>query len=207
MDQTRADTQAEMTTGGARGLGVGVVYVLAGGVLLGVLLGPAALGRVSPAGYASLWGGGEARAAWRQELDAARSAAAAWAAVPGVSPTARSEDLQQRQLRIEARRTAMESVMDRRAVSLILAVGLALGGVMVGEALLAGDDRPGGPDQRGRGRGRGWRVVRYGLVGLGAAVLVARPTLAWGIAWGWALGLLAIGVAAGTWPWGRRGAG
>ncbi len=124
-----------------RGVGLWGVYVLAAGMLLGVLAGPAGLGQLWPGGYAGLFGGSVARGQWLEGVQATRAAATAWQSVPGVSGTAVSEDLDRRAAVNRQQHAALGAVMDRRAAEMILAVGVALGAVMLIEALTAGGSR------------------------------------------------------------------
>ena len=65
------------------------LYILAAGLLLGILLGPAVLGRVAPTAHASLFGGGPAT---QQLIDYDEETAAMVAALEATGVTAKFEE-------------------------------------------------------------------------------------------------------------------
>ncbi|MEM8736886.1 MAG: hypothetical protein AAGG38_00170 [Planctomycetota bacterium] len=149
------------------------LYILAAGLLLGVLLGPAVLGRVAPAAHASLFGGGSAT---QQLLEYEEETAAMVAALQatGVTPTAIDEQIELRSFQRDGIAQAAQAVMDLRAFGWIALVGLALSICFAGQAALGGTRRV-------------WTVSAYALVALGLAVVLARPSmLGQTLLWPWA---------------------
>lgn len=139
------------------------LYILAAGLLLGILLGPAVLGRVAPKAQASLFGGGPATQQIIEFEEETASMVAALQAT-GVTPDAVDEQLEMRDLQGQAIYQARAALMDRTALMRMLCVFVLLGGLMTLEAALS----RGGP---------GWRVARYAVAGLGFALIIARPSL------------------------------
>jgi hypothetical protein len=179
------------------------VYVLAAGLLIGVLLGPAGLGRVSPGAYAELFAAGAVReAVVTQANDTALHLAAMRST--GVSGDAVDEHAAQREAEAVVLRGALASAMDRRALGLILGVGGALFAVMLVEALVGPVGRGGSERVRVPGVLARLVTLRYALLAVGLAVLVARPTLVLGLPWGFGLMLLVVGAAVAWVPLGRR---
>lgn len=138
------------------------LYVLAAGLLLGVLLGPAVLGRVSPTGYAALFGGAALHA---QLAEHEQGTAAMIAALrdTGVTPAAVDEQLDVRAGRADTIRQTQHAVMDRRAMHYATAVAFALVVLMLVEA--------------GVRTGHATVALRYAVAGLLGAVWIARPSL------------------------------
>ncbi|MEM9914928.1 MAG: hypothetical protein AAF911_08205 [Planctomycetota bacterium] len=149
------------------------LYILAAGLLLGILLGPAALGRVAPIAHASLFGGGPAT---QQLIDYDEETAAMVAALQatGVTPAAIDEQIELRSLQRDAIAQAAQAVMDLRAFGWITLIGLALAVCLAGQAALGSSRRV-------------WTVSAYALVALGLAVILARPSmLSQTLLWPWA---------------------
>lgn len=149
------------------------LYILAAGLLLGVLLGPAVLGRVAPAAHASLFGGGPAT---QQRVEYEQETAAMVAALQatGVTPDAVDEQLELRSAPGELFQEGANAVMDVRAFGYITMIGLALTLWFSVQAALGKS-------------GRMWSVVNYALIALGLAVVLARPSmLSQSLLWPWA---------------------
>jgi len=139
------------------------LYILAGGLLLGILLGPAVLGRVAPAAHANLFGGGPAT---QQLLDYEQETADMVDALQatGVTPDAVGEQLELRSAPREMFAEGANAVMDMRAFGYITIIGLGLTLWFAAQAALGKN-------------GRVWSVVSYTLVALGLAVVFARPSM------------------------------
>jgi len=139
------------------------IYILAAGLLLGVLLGPSALGRAAPNLYAQFFGGGQAT---RQlaEYDAETADMIASLRNTGVTPDAVTEHLESRAIQSSARRQAREAVMDRSAFLKIVSLAVALFAVLLVEAA-TGSTSP------------AWKISRYALVAVSTGLLIARPSL------------------------------
>ena len=205
------------------------LFLLAAGLVLGVVLGPPVLGSVSPAGYIALFGGTEAFAASErinEQADAARAQARTQLGLePGFEPAPRSAEdapADPDRLRAEAQyRQAdralaqaqnaavrnVEGVMDSQAIRWLLGLLVALAGVFVAEVLVS----PEPPAARGAETGsvvvppalRRLVTVRYALLAVAMAVVLARATLYEGIPWPFAIVLLAVSLGAAWVPLGR----
>ena len=136
------------------------LWLLAAGLLLGVLLGPPVLGSASPAAYRALFGGTEAFAQAEEARDQAveargRAAAqlglageAGEAGEAGAGPQGEARERAEANLAqldamltrgVNARYQAVGAAMDSRAVRWLLALLVALVGVAVAEALVSPD--------------------------------------------------------------------
>lgn len=149
------------------------LYILAAGLLLGILLGPAVLGRVAPAAHANLFGGGPAT---QQLLDYERETAAMIAALQatGVTPDAVGEQAELRSAPRDLFKEGANAVMNIRAFGYITMIGLALT-LWLGLQAALGKS------------GRIWSAVSYALIALGLAVVLARPSmLSQSLLWPWA---------------------
>ncbi|MEM9881606.1 MAG: hypothetical protein AAF800_01660 [Planctomycetota bacterium] len=146
-----------------RHLGIADMYLIAGGLLVGVLLGPAVLGRVAPAAYAGLFGGAEVSRQMAAQ-DANGLAAIEALIATGVSAEAVEEEMQRRQREAALAAGGRDAVMDGRAMRWVALLALGLVVATGVEAAVAP-------------RGAWLRWVRGGLLALVAAVLVARPTV------------------------------
>lgn len=139
------------------------LYILAAGLLLGVLLGPAVLGRVAPTAHAGLFGGGPAT---QQLIEYEEETAAMVAALQatGVTPDAMSEQIDLRSQPRELFQDGAEAVMNMRAFGYITMIGLVLTLWFSVQAALGKS-------------GRLWSAVSYALIALGLAVALARPSM------------------------------
>jgi hypothetical protein len=179
------------------------VYVLCAGLILGILLGPAVLGRAAPQGYAELFGAGEPFAAL-QDHHVETGALLTALQATGVSDSALVERRHARADEAETMQRVVASVMDRQAMLRLAAVGVALFVVMLLEALTTPtpsqeDDTVVLPPRIAR-----LLTVRYALLAVGVALLLARPTLLHDLPWGFAAALLAVALLAGLVPLGKR---
>lgn len=172
------------------------LYILAAGLLLGVLLGPAVLGRVAPAAHASLFGGGPAtQQLMKYEEETAAMVAALEAT--GVTPDAIDEQIELRSLQREAIRQARDAVMDRNAMMKINAAFALLAIMMLAEAI--------GKRSNKSGRELHWQFwlmrARYLLAGFGLAIFVAQPAIFLALpAAGIGIALGVIGIVANLAP-------
>lgn len=187
------------------------LLLLAVGVVIGVLLGPAVLGRVSPAGYRAVFAGeGAAVAALRAELgelERQRDELSRLAEVSGVTAVAIEENRAaiDREAMVIEKALAYERLRMGflQSASLVLGLVVALVVVMIFEAVIS--PRPG---REGRAvltpmQGR-VTTIRYALLSAVLAVLVARPSLLNEVPWVFVVLLLAVIAAAGFVPLGNR---
>ncbi len=176
------------------------LYLLAAGVLLGVVLGPAVLGRIAPDAHVALFRGSalaEALAAYETDTAAVDALRAS-----GVSGVALDEELDRRTLTARLLRGELDRTMDRRALTLLAAVGVALVIVAGVEAWLSMAPVPPttpkpAPTPPPHAR---LATARYALLALGLALAVARPTLLRDLPWLLALLLAALALAASLVP-------
>ena len=203
------------------------LYVLAAGLLLGVLLGPPGLGAVSDSGYRWLFGGSEAWATAervRGEADTARELARDRLGLTGgegAGPRGAARERAEAHLAqvetaltrtVSARFQAVEAAMDGRAVRWLLGLVVALAGVFVAEVMAAPvPPRPRPRPGEAEGSGpvtvspalRRLVTVRYALLSVVLAVVLARATLYEAVPWLFVLGVLGVGLAAAWVPLGR----
>ncbi len=154
------------------------LYLVIAGVLLGLLMGPAVLGRVAPGAYDAMWTGPTARNLARtlQESDAAVSQELERMRGTGVTEAAIEEHRTERRRDLAPLHRAVEQARDQRAAGLSLAVWLVLALVMVAETLQSPQPRS---DRAVAVRPAAGRLItiRYALLALWLAILLARPTL------------------------------
>ena len=178
------------------------LYLLAAGVLLGVALGPAVLGRIAPNAHVALFRGSALAAALASYQ--ADTAAVDDLRASGVSGVAIDEELNRRALTVRLLRGELERTMDHRALVLLAAVGVALVIVAGVEAWLpmapvpittpATKPAP-APATTPPPHAR-LATARYALLALGLALAVARPTLLRDLPWLLALLLATLALAA-----------
>ena len=200
------------------------LHVLAVGLIVGVLLGPAVLGRTAPQTYSQLFNGHDALTQLR-EHDHQTTAQLAALQATGVSDDALAEHTADRHAEAQQLRVAAEAIMDRRAWTLVLSVGLALFAVAALEAALgpmptqrrsdpepdesaddsdsditppADADRLVIPHHTAR-----FITVRYALLAVAAALLLARPSLLFALPWLFIALLLTVALLAGLLPLGK----
>lgn len=179
------------------------VYMLLAGVCLGVLLGPAVLGRVVPEAYAGLF---EAGPFYAQivDFDEVTETNALALRATDVTPDAEVEMRSLRGAQRAGMVQAMDAVMDRTAMLRLVGVGVALFVVMLIEAMTGpsvGGDASRAVVSPWVGR---WVTVRYALLAVGTALLVARPGVLLGLPWGFVALLVVVGAVVGLVPLGRR---
>jgi preprotein translocase subunit SecF len=158
---------------------LGGLYLLVAGIVLGVLLGPAVLGRLAPSTYEDAFVGGRQ---FTQQID--EKAAAAEEQVraldgTGATPVAITEQLNQQDFQlIELRAKKQQAQQDQLAsltgwtTSLMLAV-IAM---MMLESLLSPDTRSTGSFEISPSLGR-LVTARYALCALWIAIMLAQPKL------------------------------
>jgi hypothetical protein len=152
------------------------LYLLVAGILVGVLLSPAVMGQIAPSWQSEIFGGARIEQEldklerdWQRKQQTLADASVSQAAV---------KEARQRHLETRNRlQQAMIAVRDQRAARLMVSIMLTLGLVMVLEALLApqpeqGKRRAAVPRTLGR-----LKTVRYALLAIWAALLLARPGL------------------------------
>jgi len=158
-------------------------YLLTAGLLLGVLLGPAVLGRIAPGAYAGFLGAG----ATHQQLVAFDQETAVLAQAlqaTGVTPDAVTELHQSRHAQRAVTTQGLGLLMDRTARLRVCGVGVALFVVMLLEALMPSRGGPQGS------------TLRYALMAIGATMVLARPSLLAGTPWLFVALLLLVGLIA-----------
>jgi hypothetical protein len=193
------------------------LYLLVAGVLIGVVLSPAVMGQFVPNWSAQLFGGTDYEQQaddlqseldklskkWQKELQTLADSGVSQAAVQ----QQRKQYKQQRQA-IQQRRQqlfhAAELARDQRAGRMLVAIMLTLGLVMVIEAFVAPQ-----PDQTTtrtavpKALGR-LKTVRYALLAIFAALLLARPSLLVSATFIFTALLAAVALVVGLVPLGRR---
>lgn len=176
------------------------IYIIAAGVLLGVILGPAVLGRFAPEQYDRLFVGAIAAAQRRDAVIDKMTIANKIVQdmkdvkVTDVAITEKQAELQKdidaELAAANAEAAEFRSRVTGRATALILAV-LA---IMVIEATT-----PAGSFLAGR-----LTTVRYALLALWVALLIAQPGMLTNLPVGFAAALVLIGIGAAVVPLGRQ---
>lgn len=201
------------------------LFVLAAGLVLGVVLGPSVLGAASPDAYRSLFGGTGAHAA-AAEVRAQAEAALAEArgrsgldAAEGEGPQGEARERVLGRLRqveavlaarVNAADRAAAAAMDERGIRWLLGLLVALVGIAAAEARAAPPAPPPPPTPGGAGAVevpaavRRLVTVRYALLAAAVAVVLARPPLFEAVPWPFVLALLGVSLAAAWVPLGRR---
>ena len=178
------------------------VYVLCAGLILGIVIGPAVLGKLAPATYAQFSGAGPAYTQLQQHHVETGTLLAALQST-GVSDTALIEKRNQRAEEAATMQQVVGSLMDRTALLRLTAVGVGLFVIMLLEALLSPlPTNPTDADQTVAIPPRLARLitVRYGLLAIGVALVFARPSLLKELPWLFAAALLAVALLAGLVP-------
>lgn len=163
---------------------VGGVYLLVAGIVLGVLLGPAVLGRLAPGVYRDVFVGG---AKYVQQLEAQQAQTDEQLQTleqTGVTDTAIQEQLALREQQAVVLKAELQQAQQQRLTDLTGWAGalmLAVIAVMLLEAFLGPDLRPGRSLTQGTVRvtpvlGR-LITARYALAALWIALVLARPAL------------------------------
>lgn len=171
------------------------------GLIVGLVLGPAVLGRVAPSAYQTLLGGMELQRELRAfPAETARRVETLEAT--GVTPDAVTELMAQRELQERALAAQLAAARDRRITTITGALVLALLIVVVVESLL-------GPDPAARRAsvspmlGR-LVTVRYALLAAWIAAALVRPRVLAGDTMVLAVLLVAVALGAGLVPLGRN---
>ncbi len=192
------------------------LLILAGGILLGVLLGPASLGRLSPAWYDQLvLGAGPQQQFVAQVSDARQAYLAETQAVqatlanPSLKEEARtqlSEQLADRQIQqvildrqfalATARLEQTRKESTNRWTGWILALALVTAVVMGAEAAIRGTG------QSGRLASR-LVTVRYAAAGAALGCAMIQPAVMRSLPWPFAAMALVVAAAAILFPWPR----
>ncbi|MEM1107746.1 MAG: hypothetical protein AAGH99_03555 [Planctomycetota bacterium] len=139
------------------------LYILAAGLLLGILLGPAVLGRIAPQAHAALFGGGPAT---QQLLEYEDETAAMITALnaTGVTPDAMDEQIESRSMMRDMIQEGRDTLMDVQAFRYITFILLAMTACLF---VWASSGKT-GPILS---------YLAYGILALGLAVIVARPSM------------------------------
>jgi hypothetical protein len=180
------------------------LYVLVAGVLVGIVLSPAVLGQFAPAGWYSQFFGGQQIQQQVETLDQQYRQNQQALADSGVSKAAVEEARRDYQQKREQLIGALDAVRDQRAARMLVAIMLTLGLVMVVEPFLSPQ-----PDQTReraavpRALGR-LKTVRYALVAIFAALLLARPGLLASSTLAFSALLVLVALGVGLVPLGKR---
>ena len=181
------------------------IYLLAVGLIVGVLLGPLLLGQVAPRLYEAWFvGGAEIRAEIEQrqhEHDEAMQLLQA----TGVTDVAVSEAQAQFDRELAPRRAQLQQAVDdhrRWLAGRLNALVIAVLALMVLEAVVSPRPQGGGKAIINPALAR-LITGRYALLALWLAVVVAQPRVLLEVAWVFVLLLLAVALAAAFVPLGR----
>ncbi len=176
------------------------VYLIVAGILLGVLAGPTVLGRFAPDGYRAVFDGPDLTAIETEREDAE---ARFLADVEGidVTPDYVQERLDEIQMLAAAKIEDGQRRQLERAAVLVVALVLGLLLMMILEAVLAPDTKPGEAAEVPPTLGR-LITVRYALAGLVIAVLVGSPVLLWAMPKAFAVLIILVALVVGLIPLG-----
>ena len=186
------------------------LYLLAAGLVIGLLLGPGGLGRLAPGVYESWFtGGGEAGrmlAAWEGDVerDVREDLAGALDEHDGSFRSEVDAALRRRggEKEMLQRRWRSEVAAHREGyVARLTALALVIGVMMVLEAIVAPE--PGKGPQSPGVLGR-LVTVRYAVLAVWLALVVASPWVAWSVPWVFGGLALAVALAAALVPLGRQ---
>jgi len=176
------------------------VYLIVAGILLGVLAGPAVLGRLAPAAHRAVFDGPDV-AAIENEREAAEQRFLADVEGIDVTPEYVQERLDEIQMVAEAKLEDGRRRQIERTAVLIAALVLGLLVAMILEAVLAPDAKPGERAEVPPSLGR-LITVRYALAGLIVAVLVGSPVLLWALPKAFAVLVILVALVVGLIPLG-----
>jgi hypothetical protein len=172
------------------------LYLVIAGILLGVLLGPAVLGRVSPATYDKLFVGAAAIQEERQALDTQLQRDIQRLAATGVSETAIQEKIQAAQAKQGEFQKQIEQAREGRA-GRAAGIVVVLLIVMILETLV---------DPRNLWLRARLATARYGLIAIWLALLLAQPALIRALPLPFIALLTAIALVVALVPLGKRNA-
>jgi hypothetical protein len=188
------------------------LYVLAAGLVLGIVLGPSVLGRLAPQAYASLFG----TAGVRAQLDQARTDSDAKLrelATQGATDEQIGQLTVQRDQQLQMLESAVTGQMNARAVQLMLGLLVAMAVTFVAEAAWSpvprrNRDRNPRPDDGEQMVLSPWTsrltTVRYALLAGVLAVLLARPPLFEQTPWLFTALIVAVAFGAAALPLSKR---
>lgn len=158
---------------------LGGLYLLIAGIGLGILLGPAVLGRLAPSAYEDAFiGGGEYTQLVQEKLDAAEEQIRTLDG-SGVTPADIAEQLGQQDLQmIELRAQQQQAQRDHLGTltGWTTSLMLAVIAVMMLESLLSPDAKPTGTVTVSPSIGR-LVTARYALCALWITIMLAQPKL------------------------------
>lgn len=178
------------------------VYLLALGLLMGVLLGPAVLGRVSATSYERMFLGGHELTVAIEKFEKevpGRIASLAGTGVTGVAVEELQGRMQEERLQLEGRRTLARHEHALWLAGRTNALLLAVAALMVLEGVL--DPAAGAMWRRLRQRAAS---ARYALLAIWLALLLAQPEILRQTPPAFVILLLVVAVAAMLVPMGRR---
>ena len=206
----RASSAARTAHGGGDGPDHRDLYLIIAGVILGILLGPAVLGRLAPERYAALFEGPPLQsqlAALNDRLE--RDKAMREALITGGADHATLEAFDQKHgSGVGSLREALASSAAARGrhaewlTSRMVALVLAVLALMVVETLL----EPGATNPRGASVRRRMAGARYALIALWLAMVLAQPALLRSLPVVFTVALVAVALAAALVPLRRRAA-
>lgn len=177
------------------------VYLIAAGILLGVLAGPAVMGRFAPAAHRAVFDGPDI-AAIESEREAAEARFLADVEGIDVTPDYVKERLDEIQVLAAAKLDDGHRRQIERAAVLTVALLLGLLLTMILEAALGPDAKPGERAQVPPTLGR-LITVRYALAGLIVAVLVGSPVLLWALPKAFTVLVILVALVVGLIPLGK----
>ena len=172
--------------------------MLIAGIVLGVVLGPAVLGRISPPAYTALFGGrAHAQNIATREEQMRRQLKSL------VETGATVEAQTNHQEALNLLRKALKQKQDHRAAGLATALVLALIATMVIECLVSPQLRAAGSAVVSPAIGR-LSTIRYALVALWITVVLARPTMLQQVPLLFAALVILVALSVGLVPLGPR---
>lgn len=185
---------------------VGGLYLLIAGIVLGVVLGPAVLGRVAPGAYRDVFVGGgeylrqltEENEKTRQQLEALQDTGVTGEAIP--------EHVLGREQELVVLKAQLDAAQRQRMGELAgwtTALMLAVIAVMMVESLVGPDVKAGAAAKIPPTLGR-LVTARYALAALWIAVVLARPQLLTQAPILFAAGLIIVALGAALVPMGKK---
>lgn len=156
-----------------------MLYLIVAGILLGVLLGPAVLGRLAPSVYQRAFVGGAEQAARLAEEQAKTQQQLEALEATGVTEAAIPEQLLARDQQLAVLKAELEQARRLRLAELVgglSALTLAVIAVMLIESLISPDPAPDKPTPVPPALGR-LITARYALAALWIALALAQPAL------------------------------
>jgi len=185
---------------------VGGLYLIVAGILLGVLLGPAILGRVAPQTYQDVFVGGAAVMRQIDDEQAGLDGRLEALEATGVTEAALHEQLMRHEQETVVLQAKLQQAQRGRLDELTgwaQALMLAVIAVMVIESLLGPDIKAGGAARVHPALGR-LITARYALSALWVALLLARPELLKQLPIVFVVLLIAVALATALVPLGKK---